>query len=122
MATIQELKKYQWYQFSTGPDTGMDYISFQTKYINYLKSLCTKNGWEFVRALKSHYCFSAFLKCKNNYIYLSVSDVRFNSNWLNSILYRTANSETDYTGGCNRYIGLDRLEKALKELFERMAA
>ena len=33
MATIQDLKKYIGYEFSSGCYTGEDYKSFQTKYI-----------------------------------------------------------------------------------------
>ena len=40
MATIKDLKKYVNYEFSSGCYTGDDYKSFQTKYINYLKSIC----------------------------------------------------------------------------------
>lgn len=39
MATINELKKYLNYEFSSGPYTGEDYKKFQTKYINYLRSI-----------------------------------------------------------------------------------
>lgn len=35
MATIQDLKKYIGYEFSSGCYTSEDYMSFQTKYVNY---------------------------------------------------------------------------------------
>ena len=46
MATLNDLKKYLNYEFSTGCYTGEDYKSFQRKYINYLKSIAKENGWE----------------------------------------------------------------------------
>ncbi len=48
MAKLQDLQKYLNYEFSTGCYTGEDYKTFERKYINYLKSLCKENGWEFV--------------------------------------------------------------------------
>lgn len=38
MATIKDLEKYIDYEFSSGCYTGEDYKSFQTKYINFLRS------------------------------------------------------------------------------------
>ena len=46
MAKIAELKKYLGYEFSSGCYTGEDYKSFQTKYINYLKTMCSENHWQ----------------------------------------------------------------------------
>lgn len=40
MANINTLKQYINFEFSTGCYTGNDYISFQTKYINFLKTIC----------------------------------------------------------------------------------
>ena len=62
MATLNDMKKYLNYEFSTGCYTGEDYKSFQRKYINYLKTLCKENGWELVNVGKNHYQFSAFFK------------------------------------------------------------
>ena len=40
MANIKDLKKHVGYEFSSGCYTGDDYKSFQTKYLNYLRSIC----------------------------------------------------------------------------------
>lgn len=116
--SIKDLEKYLNYEFSSGPYTGEDYKTFERKYINYLKSVCKEQGWEFVKANKNHYEFSAFIKFENKYIYLSISDVRFfNNEWYNHILFRTAKSEKDYTGGQNLYTTLPLLKLALLNLF-----
>ena len=76
MAKIAELKKYLTHEFSTGCYTGDDYKSFQTKYLNYLKTLCRENHWQLVNVGKNHYCFSAFIKsAENKCVYISISDV-----------------------------------------------
>lgn len=120
MAKLSELKKYLDYEFSTGVYTGNDYKTFQNKYINYLRSICKDNGWELVRALRNHYCFSAFIKNDDNhYIYLSISDVRFFRNeWFNHVLIRTAKNEKDHTGGSNRYYSLPVLQFAIHQLLQ----
>lgn len=53
MATIAELKKYINYEFSSGCYTGDDYKTFQTKYINYLKSMCKRNHWQLVNVTRA---------------------------------------------------------------------
>ena len=120
MAKLEELKKYLNYEFSTGCYTGEDYKVFERKYINYIKSICKEYSWEFVKALKGHYEFSAFIKnYKEQYIYISISDVRFFKNeWFGHILIRTAKNEKDYTGGQNRYCGLPTLPVAIDCIFQ----
>ena len=120
MANIKDLEKYVNYEFSSGCYTGDDYKSFQTKYINYLKSVCKNNNWRLLNVGKNHYCFSAFIKsAENKCVYISISDVRYFSNeWYNHILIRTAKNETDYHGGFNNYTNLEELEVTTAELLE----
>ena len=66
MANIKDLKKYIGYEFSSGCYTGDDYKSFQTKYINYLRTMCQNNHWQLVNVGRNHYCFSAFIKSAEN--------------------------------------------------------
>ena len=118
MANIKDLKKYVNYEFSSGCYTGDDYKSFQTKYINYLRSICKNNHWRLVNVGKNHYCFSAFIKSAENKCgYISISDVRYFSNeWYDHILIRTAENETDYRGGFNNDTTLSDLEGTAAEL------
>ena len=118
MAKLKDLDKYVNYEFSSGCYTGDDYKSFQTKYINYLRSICKNNHWRLVNVGKNHYCFSAFIKsAENKCVYISISDVRYFSNeWYDHILIRTAENETDYRGGFNNYTTLSDLEGTAAEL------
>lgn len=120
MATIKDLEKYIDYEFSSGCYTGDDYKSFQTKYINFLRSLCKQNHWQLVNVGRNHYCFSAFIKsAENKYVYVSISDVRFFTNeWYSNILIRTAKNEQDYHGGFNHRTTLKELEMKAMELLE----
>lgn len=120
MATIKDLEKYIDYEFSSGCYTGDDYRSFQTKYINFLRSICKQNHWQLVNVGRNHYCFSAFIKsAENKCVYVSISDVRFFTNeWYNNILIRTAKNEEDYYGGFNHRTTLKELEMKAMELLE----
>ena len=120
MATIKDLEKYIDYEFSSGCYTGEDYKSFQTKYINFLRSICKQNHWQLVNIGRNHYCFSAFIKsAENKCVYISISDVRFFTNeWYNNILIRTAKNEQDYYGGFNHRTTLKELEMKAMELLE----
>lgn len=112
MAQIKDLEKYIDYEFSSGCYTGDDYKSFQTKYINFLRSICKQNHWQLVNVGRNHYCFSAFIKsAENKCVYVSISDVRFFTNeWYSNILIRTAKNEQDYYGGFNHRTTLKELE------------
>lgn len=120
MATIKDLEKYIDYEFSSGCYTGDDYKSFQTKYINFLRSICKQNHWQLVNVGRNHYCFSVFIKsAENKCVYVSISDVRFFTNeWYNNILIRTAKNEQDYYGGFNHRTTLKELEMKAMELLE----
>ena len=120
MATIKDLEKYIDYEFSSGCYTGDDYKSFQTKYINFLRSICKQNHWQLVNVGRNRYCFSAFIKsAENKCVYVSISDVRFFTNeWYNNILIRTAKNEQDYYGGFNHRTTLRELEMKAMELLE----
>lgn len=120
MATIKDLEKYIDYEFSSGCYTGDDYKSFQTKYINYLRSICKQNHWQLVNVGRNHYCFSVFIKsAENKCVYISISDVRFFTNeWYSNILIRTAKNEQDYHGGFNHRTTLKELEMKAMELLE----
>ena len=123
MSNINALKQYINYEFSTGCYTGNDYKTFQTKYLNYLKTICKENNWSLIKVNKNHYCFSAFIKggTENKCVYISISDVRyFNNDWYNHILIRTAKNEVDYKGGFNHYTTLDKLEYKICELLKEL--
>ncbi len=120
MATIKDLEKYIDYEFSSGCYTGDDYKSFQTKYINFLRSICKQNHWQLVNVGRNHYCFSAFIKsAENKCVYVSISDVRFFTNeWYSNILIRKVKNEQDYYGGFNHRTTLKELEMKAMELLE----
>ena len=120
MARLEKLKRYLSHEFSTGCYTGDDYKTFQTKYLNYLKTICRENHWKLVNIRKNHYCFSAFIKsAENKCAYISISDVRyFPGEWYKHILIRKVQHEQDYRGGFNHYTTLENLPVKAAELLD----
>ena len=116
---FNELQGYLNYEFSSGCDTGEDYKVFERKYLNYLKTICTKNGWELVNTGKNHYCFSAFVKdVKHNFVFLSIDDVRWSKDWYYNILIRKAEHSRDYKGGSNHFTSLSALPDKITYLLQ----
>lgn len=65
-----------------------------------------------------HFYISGFIEKNNKFVYFSIEDLRENGEEFNSILYRTAKSFDDYTGGSNRYTELENLDKAIKNILD----
>ena len=119
MAKLQELKKYIDFEFSSGCYTGKDYKTFETKYINYLRTMCRNHCWQLVNVGRNHYCFTAFITDGQKFVFLSVSDVRGQNNeWYYHILIRTAMNEKDYHGGQNNYVSLPFLPVKILSLLQ----
>lgn len=72
---------------------------------------------EVVNFSKNHFTVTFFLRnADNKFLYFSVSDSRYNTNFLSNILYRTAESEKDYTGGTNCYCSIEQLPEVMEKL------
>lgn len=115
MANLTTLKPYLKNGIEDyGSITSPSYKSFERKYKNYLKQIAQEVGGELVKFNPNHYEFSCFIKRNDKYVYISISDVRyFKNEWFNHVLIRTAQSERDYSGGCNRYTSLDKIDQMI---------
>ena len=83
------------------------------------KALAKKLGAE-VEFSPMYFEYSAFFSRDGKFIYVHVGDVRYQSNWYDDVLYRTAKYIKDYHGGSNNYCSYDELYEKLNEMFERM--
>lgn len=83
------------------------------------KSLAKKLGAELTFS-GNHFEYSAFFKKADKHIYVHIGDVRYDDRWYDSVLYRTAKDEKDYSGGANNYCSYGDLETELNDLFDRM--
>ena len=114
----KSLQPFVDYVFSSGGIAGDDFNSFNTKYKNAIEKLLPE-GFEIVKWIKGHYYCSCFIKNnEGKFIYLSISDVRYDVNdWFKSILIRQVKYEKDYTGSFNVYTTLFTLTKELNRLY-----
>lgn len=99
----QTLRPFVDYRFSSGSITGDDFKSFSKKFKNAIKKMLPE-GYAIHSWNNNHYCASGVIKTpENNFIYISISDVRFFPNeWFSDILIRSMKHAEDWTGGPNR--------------------
>jgi hypothetical protein len=110
------LTKFKAWEFSSGPVIDEDFRVFARLFKKHVtQNLPTEAV--LVKFNSGHYYVSGFIERQGKYAYFSISDVRhFPNDWHNNILVRTAKSETDYSGGCNRYTTLDNFTRAIDNL------
>lgn len=86
----------------TGSDLGQDFRSFFTKERNRIAKKLTELGCKDLYISRQFYYYSGFFTSKTGQIYyFSISDMRHFPE--NQLLYRTATSYKDYSGGGNQY-------------------
>lgn len=119
-----KLEKWMTHRFSSSGCAGKDYLAFQREARTDLKKQALAAGYGLSQFNKGHYCFSAVLQDEEtgDFVYVSVSDVRFSPGWYSNVLYRAMAHEKDWTGGPNRYCRWDGLSMALTEMKIRRAS
>ena len=127
MKTVKDFRDYDFENCDVPEEYWGDYTHanyFKKAFIpiarKEFKALAKKLGAELIFS-PMYFEWSAFFKKDGKFIYVHVGDVRWN-NWYDSVLFRTAKSEKDYTGGSNCYCSYEELEEKLSDMFERMVA
>ena len=112
----QTLAGFKNWEFTSGPVIDEDFRVFARLFKKYITQHLP-TGSQLVTFSRGHYEVSGFIQRQGKYVYFSVSDVRFfPGKWQSEILVRTATSDKDYTGGVNRYTGLDTFQVAVDAL------
>ncbi len=108
------------YLFSSGGITGDDYKIFERKFKNVIKKILPE-GYTIHSWHSNHYqCSWVIITPNENYIYASISDVRYWQNeWFTNILYRTMESDKDWRGGQNNYTNIFKFAEDVRILEER---
>ena len=90
---------------------------FQKLFNAYMRSVAKNIGgtWH-----PSGCCCEAggFMERNGKFVYVHTSDYRWRD-WSRDILYRTAESLTDYRGGSNRFVDLEGLEEGVTRLLNK---
>lgn len=125
MKTVKSFKDYDFDSWDVPEKYNGDYAPqnyFKGEFVPALRKefkAIAKNLNAELKFSANHFECSAFFSVNGKYIYVHIGDVRFN-NWFESVLYRTAKDDKDYSGGANCYCGYEELENELTDLFERM--
>jgi hypothetical protein len=93
----------------TGSDLSIEFKNFYKKEMKKIKKILIEKGCSNIETSCQFYYFYGYFTSKTGQIYyFSCSDVRHFD--YDQILYRTAKSYKDFTGGSNQYISVNLLE------------
>ena len=101
--------------------------SFVTSFRNMLKRELEPYGFKVLYIKAGHYDLHGYLEKAGRYYFVSYSIPRYgqiinfdHTGFAEGILYRTAKSEQDSTGGANHFCSITQLPEELRFLDERM--
>lgn len=106
--TQKFINKWFGYKFQSSTTKTPEFKTFAREFKKAMQEQ-VKECFDIVNYSVGHFYVSGFLKHKETgeFWYFSISDVRgFGNEWLQDVLYRTAEHEKDYTGGSNQYMPL----------------
>lgn len=92
-----------------------EFKKFYNGFKKSLKADLVGSGIELANISKGHFYISGFLEKGEKYVYFSVRDVR-SYDWSRQVLYRTAKSTNDYTGGQNCFCSFGDLVRSCEQL------
>ncbi len=102
--------------------------SFVTAFRNMLKRELGSAGFNVINIKAGHYDLHGFLENNGRFYYISYSIPRYGqkidmdaTGFATGVLFRTAKSEKDYTGGGNYFCSITQLPAELKFLDKRMS-
>lgn len=119
MPNTTTLKPFFERDFSLAPYISADFKSFSTKLRNFMKKVTEENPeLELVSFNRGHFFCSGFFKSTETQVYIYFN-VNWERGWHKKILYRTAKSDKDFTGGMNMYTTLEDFGKNVSTLAKR---
>ncbi len=113
--------KWLYHTFSTGDVAGKDYLLFQKEMKKDLINICKQHGLSLYEFYRNHYAFSAILKDENKdqFIYISVPDVRSGTEWYDHVLIRTMKNDHDWVGEVNHYTSWINIGNTARDLVDK---
>jgi hypothetical protein len=101
--------------FESSSGTTPEFVSFFRTFKKELTAFLTSKGCTKVELHRGHFYVYGFFTAPSGQIYyISIPDVRGSEIRIPDLLYRTAKSHKDFTGGVNQYAQLDNLEQTLR--------
>jgi hypothetical protein len=90
-----------------------EFAMFSKIFKKELTAILTELSCTNIEISRGHFYLSGFFKRGTQIWYFSISDVRY---FESEILFRTATSFKDYTGGVNQYLRMSPLKNGLDNL------
>lgn len=102
-----------------------DFKSFAHRFRNYIKRNAERYGYCLRKYFTSHYYISGYLEKDGKYVYISYYVPRWGAidiharDCTNGVLYCTAESTKDTTGGWNHFTSLEDMFEDINILFNQ---
>mgnify|MGYP005854566923 CR=1 FL=1 len=112
-----KIKDYINHTFESSTRNTSEFKKFARRFRKEVKDMFTDNTTFIFNT--GHFYLSGFIQnpFTKKWAYFSVSDVRhFPNEFYNNILVRSAENESDFTGGCNRYTTFDQFLSLVSEI------
>jgi hypothetical protein len=109
MKTLVKQLKAQENHFGSGTRNSPAFDTFFRSFKSKLSKQLKTEGCSDISFSKGHFHLSGFFKKEDQWMYFSISDVRwglFDRGSEPKMLYRTATSNKDYVGGMNQYVSV----------------
>jgi len=104
-----KLNKWAGVEFESSSGKTPQFKSFVRDFRSEYKKIAARIGAN-IELSVGHFYISGFFERGGKYVYFSIPDVRFfPGEYYVNILIRTAKSNKDYTGGCNKQVIFDQL-------------
>lgn len=112
------MENWKNYNFESSSYSTPEFKQFSDDFAEYLIGTAPDN-FKVLEIYTGHFYISGFVVNDNDAIgYFSLSDVRY-WDWYNEVLYRTAKSVKDFTGGSNNYTKLPNLWNSFEDLLKK---
>ncbi len=102
-----------------GTDASDECYAFNKAFRAYLNRSLKPYGWQVVKSKPNYFDVTVVITDGDNYMYISIGDVRYTNNVCDRILYRTMAHAKDWRGGNNNYTNIDNLVEDCMRLAAR---
>lgn len=108
------INKWEGIEFESSTTLTPEFKSFNAGFKKLMNNIWDVHQKSFKA---NHFCTSGFIQLWDDFVYVSISDVRhFSDDWKFKVLYRKATGPTDFSGGSNNYCHLMDLKEKIHTL------
>jgi hypothetical protein len=109
------VRDYKVFGFESACYRTPEYVAFEKQCRKELRAQCKKFGFNLHKFNPNHFAWSAVLEKNGEYVYVSLSDVRF-WKWYDEVLIRTMKHAEDWHGDINNRCSFNEIGKTADNL------